>query len=128
MAEYVIADDIDQKYSTTVSKTLASDYLHGKLGFDGIIMAEVMRIKMVQNNYGTGAVSMVTVWVRRNLILLHGDFNYFSEGDNAILAAVKNGEISEKTIDTCVLRILKAKGSVGLFETDTRTKNRQRKL
>lgn len=116
MAGHVIVDDIDPKYPATLSKTLISGYLRDKLGFDGIIMTDAMRMKAIQDNYGTGAASVMAIQAGCNLVLLRGDFNHFKEGYDAILAAVKNGEISEETINTCVLRILKAKESAGLFE------------
>lgn len=116
MAGHVIVDDIDPKYPATLSNTLVSGYLRGKLGFDGIIMTDAMRMKAIQDNYGTGAASVMAIQAGCNLVLLRGDFNHFKEGYDAILAAVKNGGISEKTIDTCVLRILKAKENAGLFE------------
>lgn len=116
MAGHVIVDDIDPKYPATLSKTLISGYLRDKLGFDGIIMTDAMRMKAIQDNYGTGAASVMAIQAGCNLVLLRGDFNHFKEGYDAILAAVKNGEILEETINTSVLRILKAKESAGLFE------------
>lgn len=116
MAGHVIVDEIDPKYPATLSKTLVSGYLRDKLGFDGIIMTDAMRMKAIQDNYGTGAASVLAIKAGCNLVLLRGDFNHFKEGYDAILAAVKNGEISEETIDKCVLRILKAKEDAGLFE------------
>ena len=47
---------------------------------------------------------------------MRGDFNHFKEGYNAILEAVRKGEISENILNKSVLRILKAKESAGLFE------------
>ena len=45
-----------------------------------------------------------------------GDMDHFEEGYNAILKAAKSGEISEEVLNASVLRILKAKVSIGLFE------------
>ncbi len=116
MAGHVIVDEIDPVYPATLSETLATGYLRGKLGFDGIIMTDAMRMKAIQDNYGTGAASVLAIKAGCNLVLLRGDFNHFKEGYDAILEAVKNGEISEEIINNCVLRILKAKESAGLFE------------
>ena len=116
MVGHVIVDDIDPKYPATLSKMLVSDYLRDKLSFDGLIMTDAMRMKAIQDNYGTGMAAVLAIQAGCNLVLLRGDFTHFKEGYDAILAAVKNNEISENIIDNCVLRILNAKESTGLFE------------
>ncbi len=116
MTGHVIVDDIDPKYPATLSETLINGYLFGKLGFDGIVMTDAMRMKAIQDNYGTGVASVLAVKAGCNLVLLRGDFNHFKEGYDAILEAVREGEISEEILNESVLRILKAKESAGLFE------------
>lgn len=60
----MIVDEIDPNYPATLSKALVSDYLRGKLGFDGMIMTDAMRMKAIQDNYGTGAESRRVVILR----------------------------------------------------------------
>lgn len=117
MTGHVIVDDIDPKYPATLSETLINKYLRGKLGFEGIVMTDAMRMKAIQDNYGTGVASVLAVKAGCDLVLLRGDFNHFKEGYNAILEAVRKGEISENILNKSVLRILKAKESAGLFES-----------
>lgn len=116
MSGHVIVDEIDPKYPATLSKTLLKGYLREKLGFDGIIMTDAMRMKAIQDNYGTGRASVLAILAGCNLVLLRGDFNHFKEGYDAILEAAKSGEISEEIINECVLRILKVKENAKLFE------------
>ena len=116
MMGHVIVDAIDPVYPATLSKTLTTGYLREKLGFNGIIMTDAMRMKAIQDNYGTGAASVLAVQAGCDLVLLRGNEQHFLEGYEAILAAAKSGEISEEIIDASVLRILKAKEDAGLFE------------
>lgn len=116
MMGHVIVDAIDAKYPATLSETLTTGYLRKKLGFEGIVMTDAMRMKAIQDHYGTGQASVMAVKAGCNLVLLRGDFAHFKEGYDALLAAAENGEISEKILDTSVRRILKAKESIGLFE------------
>lgn len=116
MMGHVIVDAIDPKYPATLSEVLTTGYVRGKLGFEGIIMTDAMRMKAIQDNYGTGAASVMAIKAGCNLVLLRGDENHFKEGYEAILEAAKSGEISEEILDASVLRILKAKESIGLFE------------
>ena len=116
MSGHVIVDAIDPKYPATLSETMLGGYLRGKLGFNGIIMTDAMRMKAIQDNYGTGPASVMAIKAGCNLVLLRGDFNHFKEGYDAILAAAKSGEISEEVIDNCVMKLLETKKNAGLFE------------
>ena len=116
MMGHVIADCIDPKYPATLSRDIATGYVREKLGFKGIIMTDAMRMKAIQDNYGTGAASVMAVNAGCDLVLLRGNFNHFKEGYDALLKAAQNGEISMETIDSSVERILLAKDSIGLFE------------
>lgn len=116
MSGHVIVDAIDPKYPATLSETMLGGYLRGKLGFNGIIMTDAMRMKAIQDNYGTGPASVMAIKAGCNLVLLRGDFNHFKEGYDAILAAAKSGEISEEVIDSCVMKLLETKKNAGLFE------------
>ena len=116
MMGHVIVDAIDPQYPATLSKTLTTGYVREKLGFKGIIMTDAMRMKAIQDNYGTGAASVMAIKAGCDLVLLRGDFDHFKDGYEAILEAAKSGEISEEILDASVLRILKAKESIGLFE------------
>jgi len=116
MMGHVIVDAIDSKYPATLSETLTSGYVRGKLGFEGIIMTDAMRMKAIQDNYGTGVASVMAIKAGCDLVLLRGDEQHFLDGYKAILAAAKSGEISEEILDASVCRILKAKESIGLFK------------
>lgn len=116
MAGHVIVDSMDPQYPASLSKMLISDYLRNELGFDGIVMTDAMRMKAIQDNYGTGNACVLAVQAGCNLVLLRGSFAHFKEGYNAILSAVQSGELSEDLVNRCVLKILKAKERAGLFE------------
>lgn len=116
MSGHVIVDQIDEKYPATLSEILLNGYLRNKLGFDGVIMTDAMRMKSIQDNYGTGKASVLAINAGCDLVLLRGDFTHFKEGYDAILKAAESGEISIDTIDKSVTRILKAKENAGLFE------------
>jgi beta-N-acetylhexosaminidase len=115
MMGHVIVDAIDPHVPATLSRILTTGYVREKLGFKGIIMTDAMRMKAIQDNYGTGVASVMAIKAGCDLVLLRGDFNHFKDGYNAILEAAKSGDISEKVLDESVLRILRAKEKIGLF-------------
>jgi hypothetical protein len=96
MMGHVIVDAIDPVYPATLSRTLTTGYLREKLGFKGIIMTDAMRMKAIQDNYGTGAASVMAIKAGCDLVLLRGDEQHFLDGYEAILAAAKSGEITEE--------------------------------
>lgn len=116
MIGHVIVNGIDKQYPATISKKVIKGYLRDKLGFDGFIMTDAMRMQAIQDKYGTGLASVMAVNAGCDLILLRGDFNHFKDGYDAILEAVQKGEISEETLDNSVLRVLRAKQNLNLFE------------
>jgi len=75
-----------------------------------------MRMRAIQDNYGTAVASVMAVQAGCDLVLLRGDFEHYTQGYDAILDAVKNGEIPMEQIDKSVERILKLKEKKGLFE------------
>lgn len=115
MMGHVIVDALDPKYPATLSRTLTTGYVREKLGFEGVIMTDAMRMRAIQDNYGTGMASVMAIKAGCDLVLLRGDFNHFKDGYDAILESAKNGDISEEVLNASVLRILKAKEKIGLF-------------
>lgn len=116
MSGHVIAECIDDKYPATLSSALLRKYLREKLGFNGLVMTDAMRMKAIQDNYGTGAASVMAVNAGCDAVLLRGNYEHFKEGYDAILKAAKSGEISEEVLNDAVLRILKVKEEHNLFE------------
>ena len=115
MTGHVLTHCLDSEYPATMSKKIITGYLRNSIGFEGIVETDAMRMPAVQNLYTTGKASVLAVNAGCDLILLRGSTEHFEEGYNAILNAVKSGEISTDTIDAAVARILRQKENVGLF-------------
>ena len=116
MAGHVIVECLDRQYPATLSPTLLRGYLRGKLGFDGLIETDAMRMKAIQDNYGTGAATVLAVKAGCDAVLLRGSYQHFRDGYDALLAAARSGEISMEMLDGAVTRILRVKEQRGLFE------------
>lgn len=116
MVGHVIVECLDKQYPATLSKTLIQGFLREKLGFDGIVETDAMRMRAIQDNYGTGPASVLAVAAGNDLVLLRGDMEHFMEGYNALLTAAQSGELPMEVIDSAVARILRLKDEKGLFE------------
>lgn len=116
MIGHVIVKALDDALPATLSEKVVSGYLRGRLGFDGVVMTDAMRMRAIQDNFGTAGASVMAINAGCDLLLLRGSGEHFYEGYNALLKAVENGEISEDRINESVKRILTLKENAGLFE------------
>jgi beta-N-acetylhexosaminidase len=109
----VPALDPDPNHVATISPTIVSDLLEKQLGFKGIIVTDALDMAgltdLFAQNIGRAAVEAFKAG--NDLLLIPADF---PASYNATLQAVQSGEISRERLDRSVLKILKAKASLGL--------------
>lgn len=116
MTGHVLTHCVDDEYPATMSEKMITGYLREKLGFDGIVETDAMRMPAIQDRYGTAEASIKAINAGCDLVLLRGNLEHFEEGYFGILDAVKNGTISIERIDKSVERILKQKNEIGLLD------------
>ncbi len=109
----VPALDPNPNHVATISPVIVSDLLEKQLGFKGIIITDALDMAglthLFSNNIGRAAVEAFKAG--NDLLLIPADF---PASYNAMLQAVQSGEISRERLDRSVLKILKAKASLGL--------------
>jgi beta-N-acetylhexosaminidase len=109
----VPALDSDPNHVATISPAVVSDLLQTQLGFKGIVVTDALDMAglthLFANNIGRAAVEAFKAG--SDLLLIPADF---PASYNAMVQAVRSGEISQERLDHSVLKILKAKGSLGL--------------
>ena len=107
----VPAFDTVKGLPATVSPKIMTDLLRKEFQFDGLIVTDAMRMKGVSSKYGPGEASVLAIKAGTDLVLMPEDVDVAID---AIVAAVKRGEITEQRIDASVLRVLQAKQEAGL--------------
>jgi len=109
----VPALDSDPNHVATISPVVVSDLLEKQLGFKGIIVTDALDMagltRLFASNTGRAAVEAFKAG--NDLLLIPADF---PGSYNAMLQAVKSGEISQERLDHSVRKILMAKASLGL--------------
>ena len=100
-----IDPDLPASLSPAVHKILRED-----MAFDGVIITDDLSMKAM-SAFLHGADSAVTALLAGNDMLCTGDFQ---KQYDAVLEAVKSGELPEERIDQSVRRILKLKLQLGL--------------
>ena len=103
-ATYVNA--VKEKCPASLSKEIITDWLRGELGFDGIVITDSFCMGAVVNNYTVEEATVKAVEAGVDMILMPRNPEASA---NALIEAVKNGEISEERIDESVMRILTVK-------------------
>jgi beta-N-acetylhexosaminidase len=109
----VPALDPDPNHVATISPAVVSDLLEKQLGFKGIIVTDALDMAglthLFANDIGRAAVEAFKAG--NDLLLIPADL---PASYNAMVKAVRSGEISAERLDRSVLKILKAKASLGL--------------
>jgi beta-N-acetylhexosaminidase len=109
----VPALDSDPNHVATISPAIVSDLLEKQLGFKGLIVTDALDMAglthLFANNIGRAAVEAFKAG--NDMLLIPADLPV---SHNAMVQAVRSGEISRERLDRSVLKILKTKASLGL--------------
>lgn len=117
MTGHVIIDSLDASLTpATLSSPIITGLLRREWGYEGIVETDAMRMKAIQEKYGTGKASVMAIQAGCDLVLLRGDELHFMDGYEALVKAVRSGEIPAERLDQSLTRILKLKLKLGLFE------------
>src|SRR5689334_18744009 len=105
----------DPNRVATTSPAIVNDLLKKQLGFKGIVVTDALDMaaltRLYANDVGRAAVEAFKAGNDWLIIPADMDASYRS-----MLAAVKSGEISSARLDESVLKILRAKASLGLHK------------
>ncbi len=94
---------------TTLPCALSADaasYLRDSMGFDGLLMSADLSDSSITDQYSIGEAAVMAVQAGMSLVYVTEDF---TEAYEAVLEAVENGEISSKTLNNAVGRVLSVK-------------------
>jgi beta-N-acetylhexosaminidase len=114
----VPALDPDPNHVATISPTVVTDLLENQLGFKGLIVTDALDMAglthLFANDIGRSAVEAFKAG--NDLLLIPADLGASYQ---AMLKAVRSGEISRERLDHSVLKLLKIKGRLNLQEKRT---------
>jgi beta-N-acetylhexosaminidase len=119
MVAHITAPALEPSQSrvATNSPAIVTGILKQQLGFKGLVITDAMDMGGLTSVYPEGGsaaarhAAIDTVKAGDDMLLLFTDLDGAYKG---LLSAIRSGEIPEKRIDESVLKILRAKASVGL--------------
>lgn len=97
----------------SLSKTIITDELRGKLGFDGVVVTDALAMGALANYYSSDEIAVAVLKAGGDLLLMPEDLDSAVKG---IEKAVKKGDITEKRIDESLERVLRLKKERGILK------------
>jgi len=114
MIAHVCAASLDSlNIPSSISRPVITDYLKGELGFRGIVITDALQMHGVTDYAGERNPSLLAYEAGADLLLMPED--PYAAVD-AIASAVESGALPEAELDEKVLKMLRLKLSLGLFD------------
>lgn len=106
----------------TLSKTIITDILRDKMGYDGVVTTDAMNMGAIADNFSTSQACILSINAGVDMLLMPVSLADESSGKvlsdliGNIKSAVKDGRIKESRIDESVKRILQLKEKRGILD------------
>lgn len=113
MAAHIACPNITgDELPASLSRDIITGRLREDLGYDGVVCTDSLSMGAITDLYSSGQCALLAFQAGADVLLMPEDFE---ESYQAILSAVRSGEISMERLDESVLRILRLKEAQGLL-------------
>lgn len=113
MTAHIVVPALDPSEDpATLSHPILTGILREQLGYDGVVVTDSLGMEGVRTKYGDDRVPVLALKAGVDQLLNPPKLDI---AWNAVLQAVKNGELTEARLDESILRILRLKAKLGLF-------------
>jgi beta-N-acetylhexosaminidase len=109
----VPAVEPDTNVPATLSRAISTGLLRERLGFDGLIVTDAMKMRGVTAHYESGDAAVRALAAGADVVLMPADVN---AALTAVRGALSNGTLDRRRLDDAVLRVLRAKHRLGLLD------------
>lgn len=109
MVAHIMFPELDNKYPSSLSKTIISDLLRDDMHFNGIVITDDLTMGAIVNDYTVPEAALQSFVAGSDLLLIAGDYENQVGTIDALRNAVRTGTVSERRIDESVKRILELK-------------------
>lgn len=114
MTAHIVVPALDPSGDpATLSRPILTGILREQLGYDGVVVTDSLGMEGVRTKYGDERVPVLALKAGVDQLLNPPNL---SVAWNAVLKAVKDGELTEARLDESILRILRLKAKLGLFD------------
>ncbi|MDG4863613.1 glycoside hydrolase family 3 protein, partial [Streptomyces sp. T-3] len=114
MTAHIVVPALDAAEDpATLSTPILTGILREQLGYDGVVVTDSLGMQGVRTKYGDDRVPVLALKAGVDQLLNPPRLDV---AWNAVLAAVRGGELTEARLDESILRILELKARRGLFK------------
>ena len=110
MISHTFVNALDAEVPASLSHKV-HDYLRDTMGVEGVIVTDDLVMQAITDVYGIGESAVLAVQCGNDLLCVTD----YKQQYTAVLEAVNDGRITQKTLNTAVLRILRWKADLGLI-------------
>lgn len=104
MSAHIVTPKLDDSGEpATLSKKMLTDTLRGKLGYRGVIITDSLQMEAVRLKHPDAEIPVMALKAGVDVLLMPKNLDV---AINAVLKAVRSGEISERRIEESLLRVL----------------------
>ena len=96
----------------SLSYEIITGKLRGEMGFSGVVITDSLEMEALRKQYGDAKSTVMAVKAGADIVLMPNDLG---TAYNAVLNAVKSGEITQERLDESVRRILNLKRKYGII-------------
>lgn len=105
MTAHIVFPALDPDLPATLSKKILTGLLREELGYRGVIVTDSLSMKSIADTWGFGEATVMSIEAGADLVLALGSFENQLDAVNSLIAAVKNGRISESRLDESLSRL-----------------------
>ncbi|MEU3945674.1 glycoside hydrolase family 3 protein [Streptomyces sp. NPDC029526] len=114
MTAHIVVPALDPSEDpATLSRPILTGILREELGYDGVVVTDSLGMEGVRTKYGDDRVPVLALKAGVDQLLNPPSLDV---AWNAVLRAVRDGELTEERLDASILRILRLKAKLDLFE------------
>jgi beta-N-acetylhexosaminidase len=113
MTTHILVPALDESGDpATLSRPVLTGLLREHLGYDGVVVTDALDMAGVRTKYGDDRVPVLALKAGADQLLKPPKLEV---AWNAVLKAVRDGELTEERLEESILRILRLKTRLGLF-------------
>lgn len=114
MTAHIVVPALDPAEDpATLSRPILTGILREELGFDGVVVTDSLGMEGVRTKYGDDRVPVLALKAGADQLLNPPSLDV---AWNAVHRAVQDGELTESRLDASILRVLRLKAKLGLFD------------
>lgn len=109
MVAHILLPKIDPNNPSSLSKEVVTDLLRDQLMFKGVVITDDLTMGAILKNFEIGDAAVKAIQAGNDIVLVCHGFENQVKVLQAVLDAVRNGDISEKQVNDSVYRIVALK-------------------